>query len=135
MNKKTYIGKILATLDRRWKINSKKETDFDKAVDITFNDVQTFLNKNPAKVISRSHFMVVHDNTVFKDQPATSERVARTSFNRMFKSVFKSGLERCIPISILLDMIEVMLESEFMFITEADTIEKPAKGFTLKTIK
>lgn len=135
MRKNSFLGKILKTLDRRWTINSKKESDFDKAVDLTFADVTKYIEKHSVRFVSRFSFQTVHENSVFGDVMKTQDRIAKNGFLQVLKNVFKNGRERCIPMAILLDMLEVTLDTQFFLIPESMKMEPPPRGVSLTTIK
>lgn len=136
MNKKTAFGKLLVTLDKRWKFNSKKETDFDLAIDKTMVDVEKYIEKNNIKVISKYSFGIVADSNTISNKAQQQFKIAMIELKETIKNIFKTLLERCTPIQIIFDTLEVVCETKFIIMT-LDTTQKnvPPRGFTLKVIK
>lgn len=128
----SYIDKTLATLKRRWIINCKKQLEFDKTIELTFVDMEKFYKKYPLDIMSKFSYQLVYENTIFRDRQKTQKAISEIEFKQTVKNIFKNGLEKCHDIEIILDLIEIAIDTKFMFVSEQN--QKPIKGFTIKSI-
>lgn len=128
----TYLDKVLSTLKRKWQSNCKKDLGFDETIDLTFSDMNSFYLKHELNIISKYAFQLVYENTTFKDKQKLQQQIAETEFKQTIKNIFKNGLEKCIDIDLILDLIEIAITTKFIFLSELE--QNSVKGFQISSI-